>query len=271
MLWLFKFLPKNHLSFIFGLFMHLELPRFLKGPSIRIFAGLYNIDLNEAEKPLEDYRSIGDFFVRRLKPGARPLGSAEVLNPADALVTQAGPIAQGRLIQAKGRTYSAEELIHEPMPFQDGFFLTYYLCPTDYHRVHSPVDAEITETVHIPGSLWPVNQWSVDNIPDLFSVNERVIVKMQTPRGLVMLVFVGATNVVKIELAFDTSVATNDLIHKRPRKKQYHPAIKISKGQELGLFRMGSTVVMLYPQSFALDAQINNLRGKHVRVNSDLA
>ncbi|MFN3453993.1 MAG: archaetidylserine decarboxylase, partial [Pseudobdellovibrio sp.] len=208
------FLPKNHLSYIVGKIVHLPLPSIIWTPLIKIFAKYYNINLNEAEKPVSEYTSLGDFFVRKLKTGARPLGFTWAYHPADSVITQADTITDGKLIQAKGKTYNVNDFIADSeglKKYDLGQFLTYYLCPTDYHRVHSPVSGVIQKVVHIPGALWPVNNWSTDNIHELFSINERVYVEIKTERGLVGAVFVGATNVGQIELSFDSDVRGNQL------------------------------------------------------------
>jgi len=275
MIWLLQFLPKNHISYLVGVIVSIPFPKVVSSFLIYQFAQYYKINLEEAEKHYSEYESIGDFFVRKLKPGVRPLGQGEVLHPADSEITQAALIHEGQLIQAKGKLYRLNEFLKEEVSDQgkDGFFITYYLCPTDYHRVHSPVDGEIIETIHIPGALWPVNKMSVESISDLFSINERVVTKIRTVRGVVSLVFVGATNVGKIELSYDPEIVSNDLIHREVRRKTYSKPIPIQKGQELGLFRMGSTVVMIYPGTYRgilSQSLLSSLPGQKVKVNSDL-
>lgn len=274
MLWLLKFVPKNHLSYLAGVILSIRFPKPIGSFLILQFAQLYKINLNEAEKDYTEYASINDFFVRKLKAGARPIGAAEVLHPADSAIAQAGIIHEGRLIQAKNKTYHLHELFQEDVQkeYEQGIFITYYLCPTDYHRVHSPVSGEIIETVHIPGALWPVNKASVEGVPDLFTVNERVISKIKTERGIVSLIFVGATNVGKIELTYDSEIISNDLVHRQIRRRSYSPAKRINKGDELGMFHMGSTVVMVYPESYSEILSISVLSsqmGQKVKVCSD--
>lgn len=264
-----RFFPKNHLSYLVGQLVHIRLPGFLNRFIIANFAKAYHINLDEAEFPYEKYPSLGDFFVRKLKPGIRPLGGTWAVHPADAVITQAGKISGGKLIQAKNRTYSLQNFIKDPNALEkygDGTFLTYYLCPTDYHRVHSPVSGEIKRALHIPGALWPVNSWSTENIHELFSVNERVLVEIETDRGLVGVMFVGATNVGQIILSFDSEIKGNQLLSEAINEKVY-TGIKIKKGEELGMFRMGSTVVMFYSKSTNVTAHEEQIN-KPVRVNS---
>ncbi|RYZ81677.1 MAG: phosphatidylserine decarboxylase, partial [Proteobacteria bacterium] len=174
-------------------------------------------------------------------------------HPADSEISQHGPITDGRLIQAKGRDYHVQELLSSaeaPERYRNGYFITYYLCPTDYHRVHSPVDGVIRKVTHVPGELWPVNKWSVENVHDLFSVNERIIVEIASEIGPVAVVFVGATNVGQIMLSFDETFHGNQMTLKQNRVVEYDEAIPVKRGDELGMFRMGSTVVMVYGEGF---------------------
>jgi phosphatidylserine decarboxylase len=266
-----RFLPKNHLSYFMGLLVHIEWPPFLNQFIIANFAKAYKIDLTEAEFEISQYKSLGDFFVRRLKPGLRPLGSTWAVHPADAVITQAAKIREGRLIQAKNKTYSVQTFTQDQKAlekWQNACFLTYYLCPTDYHRVHSPVTGEIKRVVHIPGTLWPVNAWSTENINEIFSVNERVLVEIQTEKGLVGVMFVGATNVGQIILSFDSEIRGNQLQAGTPIEKT-DQNILIQKGQELGQFRMGSTVVMLYSEETLPSAlDFSRFLNQPVKVNS---
>ncbi len=266
-----KFFPKNHVSFFIGWLVHQPMPRFLWTPIIRWFAGRYKINLDEAELPIGEYPNLGEFFIRKLKPGLRPVADTHVVHPADSVVTQAFRIQSGQLIQAKNKYYSAVDLTADPQAlekYDGGFFLTYYLCPTDYHRVHSPVTGIIKKITHIPGKLWPVNSWSTENIPELFSVNERVCVEIETFQGLVNVVFVGATNVGQIELFVDSEIRGNQLVLSKPLIKE-GLNISVQKGQELGCFRMGSTVVALFGKSFEInDEQFKRYHSQPVKVNS---
>lgn len=258
-----KFLPRNHLSYFVGKLVHWRGPRIWAKLSIECFAKLYRINLDEAELPASGYPSLGDFFVRKLKPGVRPVAAAMVVHPADSEISQHGTLrGDGALIQAKGRDYFVRELLasgEAQIKYQGGYFITYYLCPTDYHRVHCPVDGVIQKVTHIPGELWPVNKWSVENVHDLFSVNERIVVEIATEVGPVAVVFVGATNVGKIELSFDSSFVGNQFTLTKNRVVEYRTPIDIKKGDELGMFRMGSTVVMLYAEEFTkrFDGKLN--------------
>ena len=263
--------PKRFLSRVVGFLVHLPLPGPISRASMRWFAGRYRIDLNEAEFDLAHYRSIGDLFVRRLKPGLRPLGQAELVHPADSRITQMGFLKQGDLIQAKGKTYRLKDFLGSlnSAPYESGAFATYYLCPTDYHRVHSPVSGTVRQVVYLPGALWPVNEWSTSNIDELFSINERVVVEIETPNGLVAVVLVGATNVGQMSLSFWPEFRTNAMMQMKPIVRDFKGQVRLEKGDELGAFHMGSTVVMCLSEG-ALPSNWNQLPlGHQVRVRAD--
>ncbi len=245
-------LPKNFISWTFGIIAQLTWPRILIQAGIRYFAKAYKIDLNEAEKDISEYRSLNDFFTRKLKNGLRPI-SQGLVHPADSVLTQHGRIQEGTLIQAKGKTYFLKDFLQDDVLFErlsDGYFFTYYLCPTDYHRVHSPVSGYVTQSQYLPGKLWPVNQWSVQNIPDLFAINERVVTTIETEQGYCALVMVGATNVGKMTLAYDKDLCTNRFWNRKGIQKKFRPPVALKKGDEVGTFHMGSTVIMVYEKSF---------------------
>lgn len=240
--------------------MHIRWPQPINSWLIGSFAKMYRINLEEAEKPIEGYLSVGDFFVRKLKPHCRPVDrEAFAVHPADAEITQGERICDGKMIQAKGVSYSLEDFCGDSVALQkwgEGHFLTYYLCPTDYHRVHSPVSGKIKRVKYFPGKLWPVNMWSVRRIKDLFCVNERVLVEIETGRGLVGLMMVGATNVGKMSLSFEERIQTNQPIQREAQYFDYEPEIDIQKGQEVGCFHMGSTVIMLYSKEITSEMKI---------------
>ena len=234
-----RFLPRKSLSNFVGWFARRESPRFLVQAVIRWFAKTYRINLDEAEHPLEHYRSLDAFFTRRLKPGLRELSNTFCVHPADSRITQFGIIENRTLIQAKGLTYPLSEFLgseERAAKYDGGLFVVYYLCPTDYHRVHSPVEGTVKEIKRLGLDLWPVHDESVASFPNLFIVNERAVVSLNTQLGPVEVVFVGATNVGSIEVL----------------KKEGE---LVQKGEELGVFHMGSTVVMIYPKTMKLDAK----------------
>lgn len=264
--------PKNLLSYLVGKLVHIRWPKPMAQVLVGIFAKHYKINLSEAEKKLSHYRSIGEFFIRKIKMELRPLGEGAILHPADALITEIQQIRSGELIQAKGIHYSLAELLADSkkaQSYEGGLFATYYLCPTDYHRVHSPVSGQILSAKHIPGNLWPVNEWSTRRIPSLFAINERVVVEIASDYGPIQVILVGATNVGKISLSFDKEILTNQS-HVRPLvEKKYVPSVPIKKGDELGIFHMGSTVIVIFPPS--IQKQLNDwstFRGQKTLVRS---
>jgi phosphatidylserine decarboxylase len=240
-------IPKNLLSYWVGKLMYLRFPQPLQSWLIKGFAGLYKINLEEAEQVVANYPSLGDFFVRHLKPGARPIGGSAYVHPADSKMTARGVVIGNKAIQAKGSSYSLGDFLQDKLVdrWQQGYFITYYLCPTDYHRVHSPVDGLIKEVRYVPGNLWPVNDWSVKNIQNLFVQNERVIVEIETVRGPIAVVFVGATNVGSIRLNFEPNLRTNHQHKRQEQKISYIDPVAVKKGEELGMFCLGSTVIVV--------------------------
>lgn len=270
-------IPKNWLSRLVGALVHWHLPSFLRLFAIRQFARYYKIDVSEASRDLESYQSIGDFFVRQLKAPARPVGEEPLLHPADSVITECGLVQNGQAVQAKGQYYTLDGLLGGrsfASSFQEGAFITYYLCPTDYHRVHSPVDGSVRRVLHIPGALWPVNAWSTRSIRELFCVNERVVVEIESAYGPVAVVFVGATNVGQISLSFWPGFRTNEASVTERRERNFGREVLLTKGQELGTFHMGSTVVMLLSPEFLSNMEsaalaLPRLRGHRVRVNSN--
>lgn len=267
-----RWVPKHALSRLFGLLAHAPVPAPLGRKSAEWFARHYGIDMSDAELPLASYRTIGALFTRRLKPGARPIGSG-VVHPADALVTEAGRVEAQTLIQAKGKTYTVPELLGGPRfgaLFEGGAFLTYYLCPTDYHRVHAPVDGRIVWGGHVPGELWPVNPWSVRTVDGLFVKNERLIALIETAKGRAAFVMVAATNVGNMTAAFDAGLdSAGRRGQPRISERDYAPGLPVARGQEMGVFHLGSTVIMLYEKG-VLAAAPESFSGRRVRVGQSL-
>ncbi len=264
MLWLLRILPKNLLSFFFGKLALLRFPGFLQRPFLRRFAKGVGANLAEAEFPIEHYRSLSEFFLRDLKPGLRPIGQG-VVSPVDGRIPEHGKIESDRLMQVKGWEYRLSDLLEDQgqvQRFRDGYFITIYLAPKDYHHIHAPVDGEIAECYYIPGTLWPVNEQTVRKIDRLFCVNERVATILSgvncgsgdNPSCSVGLVAVGATNVGSIALTYDSAVSNSwsrvrDSFCGRKtdiRRTVYVPRPKIEKGERLASFRLGSTVILLF-------------------------
>lgn len=246
-------LPKRLLSRLTGCLARIQWPRPLALALNSWFARAYRINLEEAEKPLSEYPSLNAFFTRRLKPGVRPL-QGEWVHPCDAMLTVSGPVRAGRILQVKGWEYSVAEFLGDvdlAKSYEGGHFATYYLCPTDYHRVHAPLSGELISVRHIPGALWPVNEWSVNRIRSLFCLNERVVMNFRSEKGAWSLVMVGATNVGQIQISADSSIRTNRWSSHASSERQYNPSIPTRVGSEIGIFNMGSTVVCIYSSDFS--------------------
>jgi len=226
-----------------------RLPSGILATLIRGYARLYGVDLSEAAVPVEAHRTFNEFFTRRLRAGARPVDGATgtVVSPSDSRLSQIGAVpADGRLEQVKGRTYGLDALLGSPgagEPFRRGLHATLYLSPAMYHRVHSPVAGRVVGWRYVPGRLFPVNGPAVRSVPGLFARNERVVVFIEAEdHGPVAAVLVGAANVGRITLAF-TDLVTNTggpPVHVEPSTP-----IPLARGDELGVFNLGSTVVLL--------------------------
>ncbi len=214
---------------------------------IRRFAAAFDLNLDEATRPLEDYESLLDLFTRRLRPEARPIDSApmSLVSPVDARVGAFGAVRDGMLLQAKGMPYTLSSLLggeEEARMFEGGRFLTLYLSPRDYHRIHVPESGELAETRYEPGTLWPVNPPAVRRIPSLFAVNERVVTTLDATWGRVAVVMVGATNVGRMRLSYMDLVTNSG---GQPFRRRHEPPLRVERGDELGVFELGSTVILV--------------------------
>ena len=246
MFWILKVLPKKILSRIAGLLARVRYPAFLLQSFLKWFISKYKIETSEFKKELKEFDSFSNFFIRELKGGVRPIGP-EMVSPVDGTLVSVQPVENGKLLQVKGINYSVKDLLGlETVPenLEGGEVYTLYLAPRDYHRIHSPLESKILERIHIPGTLWPVNDWSIKNIKQVFCVNERVVLRMQAQVGEYFLVMVGATNVGSIGLSFE-ELRTNKSGQQFSKKS--FDDLSVDKGQELGTFYLGSTVVLVFP------------------------
>ncbi len=221
---------------------------------IRRIVRSYNVNMDEAaETDLSAYPHFNAFFTRALKPGARPQASAPdaILCPADGRVSQAGRITAGRLMQAKGRDYTAAELLADPdaaAVYADGSFATIYLSPRDYHRLHMPLAGELLETVHVPGRLFSVAPFAVEGIDRVFARNERLVCHFRGENGPFVVVLVGAMLVSGIETVWG-GVEVPPYATQITRRDWRGRDIHLDRGAELGRFNMGSTAIVLLPAS----------------------
>ena len=229
---------------------------------IRGFVGKYQVNMNEAATPdIASFASFNDFFTRALKPGARPLANADLICPVDGAISQFGAVQGDQVFQAKGHRYSTTALVGgDPTlaaQFNDGHFATLYLSPKDYHRIHMPCDGRLTRMIHVPGDLFSVNPTTARGVPGLFARNERVVCVFEGQRGPFVLVLVGATIVGSMATVWHGVVNpprvkqvrewNYDAAQAMPVKVKQGPII-LNKGEEMGRFLLGSTVVMLFPK-----------------------
>ena len=243
-------LPQGMLSRAWGQLARTRYPK----PFVRllqeVFVRANKIDLDEAQEGISDFRSLEDLFIRKLKAGARRVDpDPEMLvSPVDGKLGSFGSIEDGSLWQIKGKTYSLDELLddnEEAALFKRGSFLTFYLSPRDYHRVHSPISGQVKKAVLVPGALMPVFPLAVQKVDKLFARNERIITYVDTANmGRVAVVMVGAMLVGRMHVTYDDSLCSN-LRGQLRHHKIYEPSQLLRKGVELGRFEMGSSVVLL--------------------------
>ena len=220
---------------------------------INWFVKRYNVNMAEAANPdTRSYSSFNTFFTRPLRADARPLAAAPLVSPVDGAISQCGPIAGDRVFQAKGHSYSTQALLGGDAAlaaeFQDGQFATLYLSPRDYHRIHMPCAGQLKRMVYVPGELFSVNPTTARGVPGLFARNERVVCEFETAQGPMVLVLVGATIVGSMATVWHGQV--NPPRPGMVREWRYDTQnVQLQKGEEMGRFLLGSTVVMLFPQN----------------------
>ncbi|MGR4867518.1 archaetidylserine decarboxylase [Variovorax sp. LARHSF232] len=219
---------------------------------VRRFVAKYGVNMGEAlDADIASYASFNDFFTRALKPGARPIADAALVCPVDGAISQFGAIEAGQIFQAKGHQYSATALVggdaQLAAQFANGSFATLYLSPRDYHRIHMPCDGRLLRMIHVPGELFSVNPATARGVPGLFARNERVACVFESTHGRTfVLVLVGATIVGSMATVWHGVV--NPPRVKKVREWDYSgQGIELKKGEEMGRFLLGSTVVMLFP------------------------
>lgn len=244
------FLPKHAITFFFGKLAEIKFV-IVKNYFINRFIRKYNVNMQEAESiDPNHYASFNDFFIRQLKPECRPISNADIISPVDGAVSEIGDISEGKLLQAKGRYYTVQELLACDLAlsqeFNSGRFATLYLSPKDYHRVHMPLDAKLEKMTYVPGRLFSVNPATARVVPQLFARNERLVAWFTTEIGKMAMVLVGATIVGRIGTSFGGDLKRS---HK-PMHFDYKGAnsneMFLQKASEMGYFKLGSTVVLLF-------------------------
>jgi phosphatidylserine decarboxylase len=268
-------IPQHALSRLVGMLARSEVP-WIKTTFINLFMKRFGIDLSEAQiEDPDQFETFNAFFTRALKEDARPLEAADAADiacPADGAVSQLGAIRANQVFQAKGHDYSLYDLLGGDSAlaseFTNGQFATIYLSPRDYHRVHMPVTGTLRETRYVPGDLFSVNEATANGVPNLFARNERLVCIFDTEHGPAAVILVGAMIVAGIETVFSgqvtplpKQVVTTDYQRTAP--------ITLEKGDELGRFLLGSTVVLLFPEGKA-NFEADLKAGSLVRVKGKL-
>ena len=244
------FMPKQGMTQLAGRFASGRHGRLTTG-AIRRFVDFYGVDMSEAADPdITHYATFNDFFTRPLKPGARPLASTPWICPVDGAISQFGRTDRDQILQAKGHHYAIAALLggDEALAerFEHGSFATLYLSPKDYHRVHMPCDGRLLRMVYVPGTLFSVNPVTARAVPGLFARNERVVCVFDTPHGPMVLTLVGATIVGSMATVWHGTVNAS----RSGRMGEWHyegKNVVLARGEEMGRFMLGSTVVLLFP------------------------
>ena len=254
------FFPKNLMSCLMGKLVSLQFSQWFVQKQILFFAHWFGINWDDVKNPIDQFPSLQSFFTRELKKENRPIEMDEkaIVSPCDGAYGQSGQVVAGQLLQVKGKTYDVSSLLGDSQlaaQFEGGSFATLYLSPRDYHRFHSPFSAQVLEAIYLPGYLWPVNPWAVSNIDQLFCVNERLVSVLARREDLMpaaIMVAVGATMVGKVRVRFDVNLTTNSC--QRSKINRRYNGKTFLKGEELGLFEFGSTIVLLiHPKAGRLD------------------
>ncbi len=249
--------PQHLLSRLVGAIAESEWP-WLKNTFITWFINRYQVDMSEAANPNpSSYKNFNAFFTRQLTSGAREIvdGDSSIACPADGAISQLGTIEQGRIFQAKGQTYSLTELLGGDesiaAKFDNGKFATIYLSPKDYHRVHMPLAGTLEKMIYVPGDLFSVNTVTAENVPRLFSRNERAVCIFSTDYGPMAVILVGAMIVAGIETTWAGQVAPIKRTVSTFDYQSNPEPISLDKGAEMGRFKLGSTAIVLFGKDAA--------------------
>ena len=241
-------IPQHLLSKLMFRFARIQIP-WIKNTFTSWFVSTYKVNLKEAKlQDINEYKHFNDFFTRALKANSRPISDSKVVSPVDGVVSQLGSIEESLIVQAKGKKFSVEALLaNQSKKNLYTSFATIYLSPKDYHRIHMPLDGSLKSMKYIPGKLFSVNQNTVNNIDQVFARNERLVCYFDTEFGEIALVMVGAIFVGSMETSWEGQITPP--YTKSIKKYDYDSRqIELSKGEELGRFNMGSTVILVLPK-----------------------
>ena len=280
LLWGLRFVPQGLVSRIVGAAARIPLPRPVRRPLLGAFVGVAGIRMDEVERPLEAFESFDDLFTRALRPGARRWdpGPGLLASPVDGVVGEVGVVRDGELVQAKGRRYTVDALLADDgaaARFERGLFVTIYLSPRHYHRIHTPIAGHVVTARHVPGRLFPVHPAAVAEVAHLFARNERLVCTVDSEVGEVAVVAVGAMNVGRISVAFDPEWAggpaagVTNRSGARLTERRYDRPPAVGLGDELMAFHLGSTVVLLAPPG--VDLEPDMVPGLEVEVGRTIA
>lgn len=262
-----QYLAPQHLISRFGGLLANNKTPWLKNYLIRYFLGQYpEVNLAEALEPNPyAYTSFNDFFTRRLKSDARPIDAQpnSIICPADGCIQNFGVIQQNQFIQAKNHQYSVDSVLANPelaKNFKNSTFVTIYLAPKDYHRVHLPFAGKLTDMIYVPGKLFSVNILTTEHVPGLFAKNERVVALYDTQHGPMAVILVGAMIVGSIDTAWAGKAAPSGCaFSKKVQHTQYPAGSNYKKADEVGFFTLGSTVIVLLPPQAKLNPNLKAL------------
>lgn len=267
-----KLFPKELATRLAGKISDARLPKILLVPMINFYSFAFGVNMTESEKPASGFKTFNEFFTRTLKSGTRKIDAAKnaVVSPVDGAIINFGNIEKNALIQAKGKLYTLGSLLQDETTakgFEDGSFITIYLHPRDYHRIHAPLSGKIIGFSYIPGALFPVNRRSLNAVDGLFPKNERLITYMETSAGKIAVVKVGACLVGRIRAVYAGFIADSTI--KEALKKEFARNISMKKGDELGVFELGSTVILLFGKKRVRLGRIKE--GMNVRMGEKIA
>jgi phosphatidylserine decarboxylase len=270
----FRIIPKSILSRIFGKITRIKFPKSILNIIIRSFCNKYRVNTDEILYPEDGFKTIDHFFTRKLLPGVHPIDDKpmSVVSPVDGRIDEFGAITGTRIIQAKNIDYLLPDLVQSQIHsrFLDGSYMTIYLSPADYHRIHSPVAGKISGVTHIPGKLFPVKEFVVKGLPGLFSKNERVVTHIETPYGKCLVCMVGAMNVGRITVSHDNLI-TNKHMFRQRKEITYSAKMRphVTQGDEIGTFHLGSTVILIFEKGMVDYERIKV--GSKVRMGQKIA
>lgn len=264
-------IPQHITTRLMGRLAQVRIP-WLKNAFIAFFIKKYNVDMQEAAE--EDYRAyptFNDFFIRKLKPALRPIAQDQhaIVSPCDGAIAQIGVITRDTLLQAKGHNFNLSSLLTDPalaQTFHDGAFATLYLAPHNYHRVHMPLDGKLVRTIYVPGKLFSVNQHTAERIPNLYSRNERLICIFESAAGRFALIFVGAM----IVGAMQTVWMSTPIRGYEALNQDFSSPLTLAKGAEVGYFKLGSTVILLFEKD-QMQWEANLQAGDKIQVGQMIA